>query len=236
MATQRKHGDTLRYLQKLSRRQGEAPGVNTFNNHVILVVFMSARAVQSRKAAGFSIVCKVNSLNIALKASLNLGNQWEYRFNEIFNQIFPYCAGFRVFSEIVRDCAALTELCGPAPAHPVRSPGRSPPIWMQGRFLPLIIGNLVASKDERWQLFNILLDINDIVFSPVVNEDSIGVLEGLIEEHHATFIGLYPGRSVIPKMHYMIHFPSQMLRLDSYKLQFYKLSKYCSGSGVHVHA
>ena len=69
----------------------------------------------------FSIVCKVNSRNIALKA-LNLGNQWEYRFNEIFNQIFPYCAGFRVFSEIVRDCAALTELCGPAPAHPVRRP------------------------------------------------------------------------------------------------------------------
>ena len=83
---------------------------------------MSARAVQSRKAADFSIVCKVNSLNIALKASLNLGNQWEYRFNEIFNQIFPYCAGFRVFSEIVRDCAALTELCGPAPTHPVRRP------------------------------------------------------------------------------------------------------------------
>ena len=109
-------------------------------------------------------------------------------------------------------------------------------MWCLGRFLPLIIGNLVPSEDERWQLFNILLDINDIVFSPVVNEDSIGVLEGLIEEHHATFIGLYPGRSVIPKMHYMIHFPSQMLRLDSYKLQFYKLSKYCSGSGVHVHA
>ena len=109
-------------------------------------------------------------------------------------------------------------------------------MWCLGRFLPLIIGNLVPSEDERWQLFNILLDINDILFSPVVNEDSIGVLEGLIEEHHATFIGLYPGRSVIPKMHYMIHFPSQMLRLDSYKLQFYKLSKYCSGSGVHVHA
>ena len=88
---------------------------------------MTARAVQSRKAADFSIVCKVNSLNIALKASLNLGNQWEYRFNEIFNQIFPYCAGFHVFSEIVWDCAALTELCGPAPAHPVRRPAA---IWI----------------------------------------------------------------------------------------------------------
>ena len=105
-------------------------------------------------------------------------------------------------------------------------------MWCLGRFLPLIIGNLVPPDDERWQLFNMLLDINDIVFSQVVNEDSIGVLEGLIEEHHATFIGLYPGRSVIPKMHYMIHFPSQMLRSVSYKLQ--KLSKYCSGNRVHA--
>ena len=98
---------------------------------------MSARAVQSWKAADFSIVCKVNSLNIALKASLNLGNQWEYRFNEIFNQIFPYCAGFRIFSEIVRDCAALTELCGPAPAHPVRRPVK---VWLcifiPGKYCP----------------------------------------------------------------------------------------------------
>lgn len=85
-------------------------------------------------------------------------------------------------------------------------------MWCLGRFLPLMIGNLVPPEDERWQLFNLLLEINDIVFSPIVSEDSIGVLEGLIEEHHATFIGLYPGRSVIPKMHYMIHFPSQMLR------------------------
>lgn len=67
-------------------------------------------------------------------------------------------------------------------------------MWCLGRFLPLIIGNLVPSEDERGQLFNMLLDINDIVFPPVVNEDSIGVLEGLIEEHHATFIGLYPRR------------------------------------------
>ena len=30
--------------------------------------------------------------------------------------------GFCRFSEIVRDCAALIELCGPAPAHPLRRP------------------------------------------------------------------------------------------------------------------
>ena len=32
-----------------------------------------------------------------------------------------YCAGFCGFLEIVRCCAGLIELCGPAPAHSVRS-------------------------------------------------------------------------------------------------------------------
>lgn len=86
-------------------------------------------------------------------------------------------------------------------------------MWCLGRFLPLMIGNLIPQEDERWQLFNMLLEINDIVFSPIVSEDNIGVLEGLIEEHHETFLVLYPGRSVIPKMHYMVHYPSQMLSL-----------------------
>ena len=65
-------------------------------------------------------------------------------------------------------------------------------MWCLGRFLPLIIGNLVPEEDERWQLFNMLLEINDIVFSPIVSEDHIGILEGLIEEHHSTFVQLYP--------------------------------------------
>ena len=57
-----------------------------------------------------------------------------------------------------------------------------------------------------------LLEINDSVYSPIVNVDTIGILEGLIEEHHVIFLILYPGRSVIPKMHYMVHYPSQILR------------------------
>ena len=40
----------------------------------------------------------------------------------MFKQIFQYCAGFCGCLGIVRYCAGLTELCGPAPAHPVRRP------------------------------------------------------------------------------------------------------------------
>lgn len=57
-----------------------------------------------------------------------------------------------------------------------------------------------------------LLEIVDIVFSPIASEESVGILQGLIEEHHEIFINLYPGRSVTPKMHYMIHFPTQILQ------------------------
>lgn len=57
-----------------------------------------------------------------------------------------------------------------------------------------------------------LLEINDSVYSPIVNVDTIGILEGLTEEHHVIFLILYPGRSVIPKMHYMVYYPSQILR------------------------
>ena len=66
----------------------------------------------------------------------------------------------------------------------------------------------MPEDDEQWQLFQILLEITDLVLSPLAPERSMGVLEGLIEEHRHTFIQLYPGRSVIPKMHYLVHYPS----------------------------
>jgi hypothetical protein len=58
----------------------------------------------------------------------------------------------------------------------------------------------------------ILLQITDIVLSPVTSINSIGILEGLIEEHHHTFVQLYPGLSVIPKMHYLVHYPAHMYK------------------------
>ena len=76
-----------------------------------------------------------------------------------------------------------------------------------GRLLPLMIGNLIPEEDERWQLFTLLIQAAMIVLSPMVNKNSLGVLEGLIEEHHTLFCTHYPGRSVIPKMHYLVHYP-----------------------------
>ena len=79
-----------------------------------------------------------------------------------------------------------------------------------GRLLPLMIGNLIPEEGERWQLFTLLIQAAMIVLSPMVNKNSLGVLEGLIEEHHTLFCTHYPGRSVIPKMHYLVHYPKHM--------------------------
>ncbi|XP_074627093.1 uncharacterized protein LOC141885122 [Acropora palmata] len=81
-------------------------------------------------------------------------------------------------------------------------------MWCLARFLPLMIGSLVPEDDEHWQLFQILLEIMDVVLSPETTEHAIGVLE----EHHYRFIDLYPGRSIIPKMHYMVHYPAHMYK------------------------
>ena len=75
-----------------------------------------------------------------------------------------------------------------------------------------MVGTLVPEDNELWKLFCLLLDIVDIVFANVTSVNAIGVLEGLIEEHHSAFLRIYPGRSIIPKMHYMVHYPSHMMR------------------------
>ena len=85
-------------------------------------------------------------------------------------------------------------------------------MWCLAKFLPLMIGAVVPDDDEHWQHYLQLLEIIDIVFSPVVNTDDLGVLEGIIEEYLWNFTQIYPGKSVIPKMHYLVHYPSHIYR------------------------
>lgn len=85
-------------------------------------------------------------------------------------------------------------------------------MWCLGKSLPLLIGSFIPEEEDKWQHFLLLLKIVDIVFSPKTSVDSIGLLEGLIEEYLTQFKDLYPGKSVIPKMHYLVHYPSHMYK------------------------
>lgn len=84
-------------------------------------------------------------------------------------------------------------------------------MWLLARVLPLLVGDLVPREDLNWKCFLKLLKICELCTAPVLSEDSAAYLELLIEEHHSQFKSLYKDISIIPKMHFMIHFPQQIL-------------------------
>ena len=81
------------------------------------------------------------------------------------------------------------------------------------RILPFLIGDKVPEDDELWHCFLLLLKIIDLVVSPHISIDNCGLLKVLIEEHHFVFKSVYPNSSIIPKMHFMTHYPEQILSL-----------------------
>lgn len=85
-------------------------------------------------------------------------------------------------------------------------------MWCLSNHLPLIIGDLISPENAKWQLYLTLLEITSICFSPTLSKEQIAYLQVLIEDHHTEFCNLYLGCSIIPKMHFMIHMPSVMLR------------------------
>ena len=81
-------------------------------------------------------------------------------------------------------------------------------MWCLLRLLPLIMGDLVPEGDPYWENYLTLLKIINYVFAPVTSLDIAGHLRQLIEEHHETFVELYPHKPLPPKFHYLIHMPS----------------------------
>ena len=82
-------------------------------------------------------------------------------------------------------------------------------MWLLRRLLPIVVGSYVPQDDKKWNNF-VLLDIVD-TFARRITEDTPGVFNCLIEEHHTNFTQLYPHQSVIPKMHFMVHTPRIMM-------------------------
>lgn len=88
-------------------------------------------------------------------------------------------------------------------------------MWCLGRFLPLIVGDLVADDSAHWSHFLQLLTIMKYIFAPVTSSDTMNYVEILIEDFLSTWQELYPSRTLTPKMHYLLHFPDWMARYGS---------------------
>jgi len=79
--------------------------------------------------------------------------------------------------------------------------------WCLVRNTPLIFGDLVERNNSFWNLLLLLLQIVNIVFSPVVTNGMTYYLKHLINDHHKLFKYLFPEKRLIPKHHFMIHYP-----------------------------
>ena len=84
-------------------------------------------------------------------------------------------------------------------------------MWLLAITLPLLIGDLIPEDSEVWDLYLLLLRICSIAVSWEIDLDTIAYMRVLIEEHHTKFKLIYSDKPFTPKMHYMVHNPSQIL-------------------------
>ena len=70
-----------------------------------------------------------------------------------------------------------------------------------------MIGPKVQEEEEVWQLLMTLKDVVELVMSPTHTDESIGHLESLIAEHRHRFCSVFPQGKLIPKHHFVEHYP-----------------------------
>ena len=75
-------------------------------------------------------------------------------------------------------------------------------MWTLGRMLPVMIGHFVPQYNEHWIHYIELLDIVNLIFSPIVHPNTPGYLEVTIEENLVMFATLYGKHRILPKMHF----------------------------------
>jgi hypothetical protein len=80
--------------------------------------------------------------------------------------------------------------------------------------LPFILVKYVPAVDDLYyQLLLQIILIVQICFSPVASVTRVDELREAVELHLTNFKELFPTINIIPKMHYLIHIPDQILHL-----------------------
>lgn len=79
--------------------------------------------------------------------------------------------------------------------------------------IPLLFGDIIPPGNQNWNLLLLLLQIMNIVFSPTVTLGMTIHLKHLIVDHHKLFKHLYLQRNLLPKHHFMIHYPSSIRKI-----------------------
>lgn len=78
--------------------------------------------------------------------------------------------------------------------------------------LPFFLGRHVDETDEKYENLLTLIRITVICFKPIVDVTTSGVLAHEIADFLTTFSSLYTAQEGKPKMHFLVHLPTQMLK------------------------
>ena len=78
------------------------------------------------------------------------------------------------------------------------------------KVLPMILSELVDLENHYFLHFVQFAEIVQIVYAPVLSVDTVNRLKDLINRHLVEFRNLYD-KDLIPKMHYLLHIPRQIL-------------------------
>ena len=80
------------------------------------------------------------------------------------------------------------------------------------KILPFVLTSVVQKDNMYFQFMSELITIANILLSPLISIGSVLALKNLLQEHFKRFTQLFPQCSVIPKQHYICHFPETILR------------------------
>lgn len=83
--------------------------------------------------------------------------------------------------------------------------------WTLHQFLPFLVGSLVLEDELAWLILMDVKDITELVAAPVYTDDSLAFLERKIKAHRQRYQELFPDIKLLPKHHYLEHYP-QMIR------------------------
>ncbi|XP_051164481.1 uncharacterized protein LOC127283564 [Leptopilina boulardi] len=80
-------------------------------------------------------------------------------------------------------------------------------------YLPLILSDVLKKAYEKsdpiiekWEVLKLLLQIMQIVYSPVFSNAMVAELKELIVQHHSLFLQ-FLGDHLLPKHHFLLHYP-----------------------------
>lgn len=82
--------------------------------------------------------------------------------------------------------------------------------WNLLRLLSFLIGQIVPENEPAWQVILDLKDIVELVVTPVHTDETIAYLEAKIYDHRLHYLELFPDVSLLPKHHYLVHYPQMI--------------------------